>query len=250
MGHWLSGGESDPQGESSRFCPVWWTYVDCTAHTRSETARANLHFTLRSDEASCDVDILGGEGNSAGIGIEPARACVDNGYRYGCTYAALKGVRIDVCPADDEIHVRWRFWRTRQEVRNVVCDGNFGTDDVVKADSGQDMPAFGDAACFTKNGSFQVAGGNTHTVSHRNGQGIDGAGNLERFGNRGYRAVQLEAGILGGKLYLAAYAQRLGATGLTFYDDDVVEFFSPHAQGKSAIFLMALGHGQKRRLFS
>ncbi len=66
---------------------------------------------------------------------------------------------------------------------------------------------------------------------------------LKRFGNRGYRAVQLEAGILGGKLYLAAYAQRLAATGLTFYDDDVIEFFSPHAEGKSAIFLMALGPG-------
>ncbi len=64
---------------------------------------------------------------------------------------------------------------------------------------------------------------------------------LERYGNRGYRAVQLEAGILGGKLYLAAYAQRLGASGLTFYDDDVVSFFSPHARGKSAIFLVALG---------
>ncbi len=64
---------------------------------------------------------------------------------------------------------------------------------------------------------------------------------LQRFGNRGYRAVQLEAGILGGKLYLAAYAQRLGATGLTFYDDDVTSFFSPHAEGKSAIFLVALG---------
>jgi len=64
---------------------------------------------------------------------------------------------------------------------------------------------------------------------------------LQRYGNRGYRAVQLEAGILGGKLYLAAYAQRLGATGLTFYDDDVVSFFSPHARGKSAIFLVALG---------
>jgi SagB-type dehydrogenase family enzyme len=64
---------------------------------------------------------------------------------------------------------------------------------------------------------------------------------LQRYGNRGYRAVQLEAGILGGKLYLAAYAQRLGATGLTFYDDDVVSFFSPHARGKSAIFLLALG---------
>jgi SagB-type dehydrogenase family enzyme len=70
---------------------------------------------------------------------------------------------------------------------------------------------------------------------------------FERFGNRGYRAVQLEAGILGGKLYLAAYAQGLGATGLTFFDDDVVRFFSPHAEGKSAIFLVALGHSAKRK---
>ncbi|MGB8060877.1 MAG: SagB/ThcOx family dehydrogenase [Candidatus Sulfotelmatobacter sp.] len=70
---------------------------------------------------------------------------------------------------------------------------------------------------------------------------------LERYGNRGYRAVQLEAGILGGKLYLAAYAQRLGASGLTFYDDDVVSFFSPHARGKSAIFLVALGRSALRK---
>ena len=69
---------------------------------------------------------------------------------------------------------------------------------------------------------------------------------LERFGNRGYRAVQLEAGALGGKLYLAAYAQQLGATGLTFYDDDVVKFFSPHAEGKTAIFLVALGKSARR----
>jgi SagB-type dehydrogenase family enzyme len=70
---------------------------------------------------------------------------------------------------------------------------------------------------------------------------------LQRYGNRGYRAVQLEAGILGGKLYLAAYAQRLGASGLTFYDDDVVSFFSPHARGKSAIFLVALGRSAARQ---
>jgi SagB-type dehydrogenase family enzyme len=68
---------------------------------------------------------------------------------------------------------------------------------------------------------------------------------LQRFGNRGYRVVQLEAGILGGKIYLGAYGQRLGATGLTFYDDDVVEFFSPHAEGKSAIFLVAVGNSAK-----
>ena len=68
---------------------------------------------------------------------------------------------------------------------------------------------------------------------------------LGRFGNRGYRAAQLEAGILGGKLYLAAYALGLGATGLTFYDDDVTRFFSPHAAGKSVMFLMALGVPRK-----
>jgi SagB-type dehydrogenase family enzyme len=64
---------------------------------------------------------------------------------------------------------------------------------------------------------------------------------LERFGNRGYRAAELEAAIMGGRLYLAAYAQRLGASGLTFFDDDVIEFFSPHAKGKSVMFLIALG---------
>jgi SagB-type dehydrogenase family enzyme len=68
---------------------------------------------------------------------------------------------------------------------------------------------------------------------------------LERFGNRGYRAVQLEAGILSGKLYLAAYAQRLSATGLTFYDDDVIRFFSPHAHDKSVIMLVAVGKNAK-----
>jgi SagB-type dehydrogenase family enzyme len=68
---------------------------------------------------------------------------------------------------------------------------------------------------------------------------------LERFGNRGYRACQLEAGILGGRLYLSAYTQRLGATGLTFYDDDVVRFFAPHSDGKNTIFLVALGRTER-----
>ena len=45
---------------------------------------------------------------------------------------------------------------------------------------------------------------------------------------------------------MAAYALGLGATGLTFYDDDVTDFFSPHAEGKSAMFLVALGHPVRR----
>jgi SagB-type dehydrogenase family enzyme len=73
---------------------------------------------------------------------------------------------------------------------------------------------------------------------------------LQRFGNRGYRAAQLDAGIIGGKLYLGAYAQHLGATGLTFYDDDVIRFFSPHAEGKSAIFLVAVGESARPGLKS
>jgi SagB-type dehydrogenase family enzyme len=70
---------------------------------------------------------------------------------------------------------------------------------------------------------------------------------LERYGNRGYLAVQLEAGAIGGRMYLTAYAQRLGATGLTFFDDDVTNFFSPHGEGKSAIFLLAIGKPPKRK---
>ena len=70
---------------------------------------------------------------------------------------------------------------------------------------------------------------------------------LERYGNRGYRAVQSEAGAIGGRMYLSAYAQGLGATGLTFFDDDVINFFSPHATGKAAIFLVAIGKPMKRK---
>jgi hypothetical protein len=67
-----------------------------------------------------------------------------------------------------------------------------------------------------------------------------------RYGGRGYRAAQLMAAIAGGRTYLAAYAQGLGATGLTFFDDAVTAFFSPHAAGKSVLFLMAVGRRARR----
>ena len=57
--------------------------------------------------------------------------------------------------------------------------------------------------------------------------------------------AQLEAGIIGGKLYLMAYALKLGASGLTFYDKEVVEFFSPSAKDLTAMFLVALGKSSK-----
>src|SRR5262249_33939195 len=48
-------------------------------------------------------------------------------------------------------------------------------------------------------------------------------------GDRGYRLVNLEAGIAGGGAYLVAYALGFGASGLTFYDREVVKWFAPGA---------------------
>lgn len=67
------------------------------------------------------------------------------------------------------------------------------------------------------------------------------------MGGHGYRAAQLAGAIGGGRAYLAAFAQRLGATGLTFFDDDVVRLFSPHAAGTSVMFLVAVGRSAGRR---
>jgi SagB-type dehydrogenase family enzyme len=64
---------------------------------------------------------------------------------------------------------------------------------------------------------------------------------LGALGNRAYRDAHLEAGLHGGRAYLAAYALGRGATGLTFYDDDTTKFLAPHAAGKSPLLMVALG---------
>jgi len=64
---------------------------------------------------------------------------------------------------------------------------------------------------------------------------------LDTLGNRGYRASQFEAGVIAGRIYLAAYAQKIGASGSTFFDDTVSEFFSPHATDKSTMIAVGVG---------
>jgi SagB-type dehydrogenase family enzyme len=68
---------------------------------------------------------------------------------------------------------------------------------------------------------------------------------LARYGNRGYRLAQLEGALHAGKLHLGTHALGLGAVGSTAFDDEVVEFFSPHAAGKDYAFVTVFG--QRRR---
>jgi SagB-type dehydrogenase family enzyme len=67
---------------------------------------------------------------------------------------------------------------------------------------------------------------------------------LHRYGNRGYRLAQLEGALHAGKLHLGTHALGMGAVGSTAFDDEVVEFFSPHAAGKDYAFVTVFG---KRR---
>lgn len=71
---------------------------------------------------------------------------------------------------------------------------------------------------------------------------------LEYLGNRGYRAAQMEAGIILGKIYLLSYAYNLGASGSTFYDDEVKDLFSPHSIRKETMIAVGIGNtGYKSR---
>lgn len=76
---------------------------------------------------------------------------------------------------------------------------------------------------------------------------------VERYGPRGYRLAQLEGALHAGKLHLGTHTMGLGAVGSTSFDDEVIEFFSPAAQGLSYMFVTVFGkrirtssHGRTR----
>jgi SagB-type dehydrogenase family enzyme len=60
---------------------------------------------------------------------------------------------------------------------------------------------------------------------------------LSRLGGRGYAAAQLEAAVIAGRMYLGAYAQCLGASGITFYDDEVSDFLETDAEPMLAVVM-------------
>jgi SagB-type dehydrogenase family enzyme len=72
-------------------------------------------------------------------------------------------------------------------------------------------------------------------------------GDLERatraHGNRGYRYVHFEAGAIGQRLYLAAEALGLGATGIgAFFDDAVHRYLGLAPERGQVVYHFAIGY--------
>ena len=72
-------------------------------------------------------------------------------------------------------------------------------------------------------------------------------GDLDRaaraYGDRGYRYVHFEAGAIGHRLYLAAEALGLGATGIgAFYDDEVHRYLNLTPEQGQVVYHFAIGY--------
>jgi SagB-type dehydrogenase family enzyme len=72
-------------------------------------------------------------------------------------------------------------------------------------------------------------------------------GDVERavraHGDRGYRYVHFEAGAIGQRLYLAAEALGLGATGIgAFFDDDVRRYLNLTPEQGQVVYHFAIGY--------
>lgn len=61
---------------------------------------------------------------------------------------------------------------------------------------------------------------------------------VERFGDRGYRWAQLEAGIRAGRLQIGAFMHGWGAAASTFYDDEVSRLLGTY---ESPLLMVAIG---------
>ena len=70
---------------------------------------------------------------------------------------------------------------------------------------------------------------------------LDGA--ARAHGDRGYRYVHFEAGAIGQRLYIAAEALGLGATGIgAFFDDEVHQYLSVTPEQGQVVYHFAIGY--------
>ena len=113
----------------------------------------------------------------------------------------------------------YRFWPSQNELEQVKSgDQRLAASDL---SLGQNLAG---NACVT----FSMIGG------------LDRAAGV--YGDRGYRYVYFEAGAIGHRLYLAAEALGLGATGIgAFYDDEVHSYLNLTPRQGQAIYHFAIG---------
>jgi len=103
----------------------------------------------------------------------------------------------------------------------------------------------------------QIKGGDQRVAAAGLSLGQDLAGNacvafsmigdlgraVRAHGDRGYRYVHFEAGAIGHRLYLAAEALGLGATGIgAFYDDEVHRYLNLAPEQGQVVYHFAIGH--------
>ena len=66
---------------------------------------------------------------------------------------------------------------------------------------------------------------------------------VRSHGDRGYRYVHFEAGAIGQRLYIAAEALGLSATGIgAFFDDEVNRYLSLPSDKEQVVYHFAVGH--------
>jgi nitroreductase len=68
-------------------------------------------------------------------------------------------------------------------------------------------------------------------------------GAVRTYGDRGYRYVHFEAGAIGQRMYLAAEACRLRATGIgAFFDEEVHRYLGLVPQQGQVVYHFAIGY--------
>jgi SagB-type dehydrogenase family enzyme len=66
---------------------------------------------------------------------------------------------------------------------------------------------------------------------------------VRAHGDRGYRYVHMEAGAIGHRLYIAAEALGLAATGIgAFFDDEVNRYLNLSEEEGQVVYHFAIGH--------
>ena len=114
----------------------------------------------------------------------------------------------------------YRFWQDRSELEQIAC----GDQRVAAASLSLGQNLAGNACV-----AFSMIGD------------LDRA--VRTYGDRGYRYVHFEAGAVGQRMYLAAEALGLGATGIgAFYDDQVHFYLNLTLEQGQVVYHFAVGY--------